>query len=165
VKSTEFEVFAATDGVSALDLARQIRPDLILLDIMLPAGLDGIHLCRQFRADPDLYGTGVVMVTALAEPKTRQAALDAGAADYWIKPVRPRELVDKIRAVLHIDPAPERPPTSLNAHATQAAAPGLDAVIDSIRSTLSELSPGDWREIETLAQARLEAKRRANPAG
>src|SRR4029453_7048553 len=91
-----FNVLAAADGHVALDLARQYRPDVVVLDLMLP-GLDGLEVCRRLRTFSDAY---VIMLTARAEEIDRIVGLEVGADDYVTKPFSPRELIARVRAVL-----------------------------------------------------------------
>ncbi len=90
------EVLAATDGVTGLELHVRERPDLIILDVMLP-GLDGWEVCRRIR---EVATTPIVMLTARALEGHRIRGLDLGADDYVTKPFSPRELVSRIRAIL-----------------------------------------------------------------
>lgn len=92
------EITHVSTGEEALQRVGAIRPDVVLLDIMLP-GMDGIEVCRHLCSRPDLAGIKVVMVTALDDEKKRQAALAAGAMEYWVKPISPKELVDWIMAL------------------------------------------------------------------
>jgi two-component system alkaline phosphatase synthesis response regulator PhoP len=92
----QYEVLTAADGRTALDLARAARPDLVVLDVMLP-GLDGIEVCRQLRQFSDAY---VLMLTARAEELDKILGLTVGADDYLTKPFSPRELVARIKALL-----------------------------------------------------------------
>src|SRR5512147_1263180 len=101
-RGAEFDISTATEADTALQLARDLKPDLILLDIMLPGDVDGVEICRKIRSDPEMRGTGVVMVTALDDPVTRQAAIEAGAADYWLKPINTRNLLDRVRSILNM---------------------------------------------------------------
>jgi DNA-binding response OmpR family regulator len=91
-----FTVLLAADGSQALDLARAHRPDLVVLDLMLP-GIDGLEVCRRLRTFSDAY---VLMLTARAEEIDRVIGLEVGADDYVIKPFSPRELVARVRAML-----------------------------------------------------------------
>ena len=90
------KVVVATDGVEGLRLAREARPDLIVLDLMLP-GLDGMEICRTLREESSVP---IVMLTARVEEEDRLAGLDLGADDYVTKPFSPRELAARVRAVL-----------------------------------------------------------------
>ena len=91
-----YDVLAAGDGLAALDLARTNRPDLIILDLMLP-GLDGLEVCRRLRQFSDAY---VLMLTAKAEEIDKVVGLTVGADDYLTKPFSPRELVARVKALL-----------------------------------------------------------------
>lgn len=94
-----YRIEEATSGEDALPVARAFRPDLVLLDRMLPV-IDGLEICRQLKADPQLGGIPIVMVTARSEETDIVAGLQAGADDYVTKPFRPRELVARIQSVL-----------------------------------------------------------------
>ena len=82
----DVDVHAAHDGESALAMAEDVRPDVVLLDVMMP-GMDGIEVCRRLSG-----GTRVVMLTAKADDATRRAAEDAGAHAYLLKPFSARDL-------------------------------------------------------------------------
>ncbi len=91
------QVDEASDGVSALAVAARTRPDLVVLDLMLP-GLSGLEVCTRLRASrPDV---AVVMLTALGEESDRVVGLETGADDYLVKPFSPRELVLRVLSVL-----------------------------------------------------------------
>lgn len=89
----------ARDGDAGLIEARRYRPDLILLDLMLP-GTDGLELCRRIKRDEELSSTPIVMVTAKSEESDVVTGLEMGADDYLSKPFSPRELLARVRAVL-----------------------------------------------------------------
>ena len=91
-----FAVLTAYDGQEALRVARQERPDLIVLDLMLP-GMDGLDVCRALRKDSNLP---IIMLTARVEEMDRLIGLELGADDYITKPFSPREVVARVRAVL-----------------------------------------------------------------
>ena len=91
-----YEVLTAADGLDALKVARSQRPDLILLDVMLP-GMDGIEVCRILRQETDVP---ILMLTARAEEVDRVVGLEVGADDYVTKPFGMRELLARIRALL-----------------------------------------------------------------
>ena len=105
-------VLTASDGISGLRLFKEARPDLVVLDLMLP-GLDGLEVCRQLRTESDVP---IVMLTARVEEEDRIAGLELGADDYVTKPFSPRELAARIRAVLRrtTQDASERGPSTLN---------------------------------------------------
>jgi len=96
-----YAVSTATDGFQALELARSLRPDLIVLDVMLP-GRDGLDICRSLRAsnNPALAGLYIIMLTARVEETDRVVGLELSADDYVTKPFSPRELVARVRSVL-----------------------------------------------------------------
>ncbi len=89
-------VIKSQDGIEGLRLAREARPDLVVLDLMLP-GMDGMEVCRTLRGESEVP---VVMLTARVEEEDRLAGLDLGADDYLTKPFSPRELAARVRAVL-----------------------------------------------------------------
>jgi len=93
-----YEVTGATTGEDGIDAARSEKPDLILLDLMLP-GIDGLEVCRRLKADPDTAHIPVVMVTAKGEETDIVTGFELGADDYVIKPFSPRVLIARIRAV------------------------------------------------------------------
>ena len=92
-----FDVHRAADGVTALDLAARMAPDVVVLDLMLP-GMDGLEVCRRLRRDQPQVP--VVMLTALGGETDRIEGLELGADDYVTKPFSPRELVLRVQAVV-----------------------------------------------------------------
>jgi DNA-binding response OmpR family regulator len=102
-----FKVLTAADGVAALDAVQQQRPDLVVLDLMLP-GMSGLDVTRQLRAGGALP---IIMLTARGEETDRVVGLELGADDYVTKPFSPRELVARVKAVLRrAQPAPAPEP-------------------------------------------------------
>ncbi|MDR7485438.1 MAG: response regulator transcription factor [Armatimonadota bacterium] len=91
-----YDVLAARDGEAALEKVRSDRPDLVILDIMLP-GLDGLEVCRRLRRESSVP---IIMLTAKGGELERVVGLEVGADDYVTKPFSPRELVARVRAVL-----------------------------------------------------------------
>jgi DNA-binding response OmpR family regulator len=96
LKREGYDVITAARGDDGLRIAREERPDLIVLDVMLP-GMDGIQVCRLLRRDTDVP---IIMLTALGGENDRVAGLDVGADDYMAKPFGVRELLARIRALL-----------------------------------------------------------------
>jgi phosphate regulon transcriptional regulator PhoB len=94
-----FDVIAATDGQSGLDVVKKHRPDLVVLDLMMP-GMDGLQICKQLRSDPRTGRIPVIMLTAKATEADRIVGLELGADDYITKPFSPREVVARVKAVL-----------------------------------------------------------------
>ena len=96
-----YEILTASDGEEALAVAREKRPDLILLDIMMPK-LNGIEVCRRLKGDSSLPFMPIIMVTAKADPKDVVAGLEAGADEYLAKPVDQTALVARVKSMLRI---------------------------------------------------------------
>jgi class 3 adenylate cyclase len=96
-----YEVLTAGDGETALALARERQPDLLLLDVMMP-GLDGLEVCRRVKTDPTLPFMPVILVTAKADSRDVVAGLDAGADEYLTKPVDQGALVARVKSMLRI---------------------------------------------------------------
>ncbi len=96
-----FQVLAAYDGRTGYAMARQEKPDVIILDLMLPE-MDGLDVCRALRRDPDptVADVPIIMLTARVEETDRVLGLELGADDYVTKPFSPRELVARVRALL-----------------------------------------------------------------
>ena len=96
LEQANYTVLAARDGVAGLELHAREHPDLVILDLMLPA-LDGMEVCRRIRA---WANTPILMLTARQGEEDRIAGLDLGADDYLIKPFSPREVVSRVKAIL-----------------------------------------------------------------
>jgi len=94
------DIHDARDGPGGLQLATQLRPDLLLLDVMMPGGLDGFQVCQRIKSDPLLKRTKVVMLTARDQAADRKAAKAAGADDYLAKPFSPIELLEVVNRLL-----------------------------------------------------------------
>ena len=91
-----FEVSVARTGFEALEQARAAKPDIVVLDVMLP-GIDGVEVCRRLRSNSDV---GILMLTARGEVEDRVVGLDSGADDYLVKPFTFRELLARVGAIL-----------------------------------------------------------------
>jgi two-component system, OmpR family, alkaline phosphatase synthesis response regulator PhoP len=106
LRASGFEVVSAGDGLKGLAAARREKPDLMVLDLMLP-GMDGLDVCRTLRRESDIP---IIMLTARVEETDKLIGLELGADDYITKPFSPRELVARVRVVLRRvggDPASE----------------------------------------------------------
>ncbi len=99
LKLEGWEVQTATNGLDAIKLAKDFLPNLILLDVMMD-GMDGVQTCSELRAIPQLSHTIIAMLTARAEDYSQIAGFDAGADDYITKPIRPKVLVSRLKALL-----------------------------------------------------------------
>ncbi|MDI6711508.1 MAG: response regulator transcription factor [Bacillota bacterium] len=119
LEKSHFDVMTATDGREGLNAARRRKPDLIILDIMLPE-MDGYQVCRALRADPGLADVPVIMLTARDQELDKVLGLELGADDYVTKPFSPRELLARVKAHLRRagavpEPFPERPEDEIRA--------------------------------------------------
>lgn len=94
-----FDVSVALDGEEALKMARAEKPDLVLLDVMMPK-MNGFDVCQALRADPDLAGTRVLMLTAKGREAEVNKGLGLGADAYMTKPFSTKELVARVRSLL-----------------------------------------------------------------
>lgn len=94
-----YTILLAENGRDAIDLAKQEQPHLVLLDIMMPE-MDGIETCRELRGMPDFKNTLIAFLTARNEDYSQIAGFDVGADDYITKPIKPRVLVSRIKALL-----------------------------------------------------------------
>jgi DNA-binding response OmpR family regulator len=96
---SDLEVRVAQSGRAALDLLNDWRPDLVILDLMMP-DMNGLEVCRRLRAQPALATVPVVMLTGLSDSAGQAAARQAGASDVWLKPMTPAELRTRIGQLL-----------------------------------------------------------------
>lgn len=94
-----YKVLTAENGKEGLNLAKKEKPKLIILDVMMP-GMDGIETCEQIRKQSDLKNTVITFLTARGEDYSQMAGFDAGADDYITKPIKPKMLVSKVKALL-----------------------------------------------------------------
>ncbi|HET6243231.1 MAG: response regulator transcription factor [Bacteroidetes bacterium] len=94
-----FEVYTSTNGKEAIELAEKIIPSLFILDVMMP-GMDGVETCIQIRENPKFKDSLIAFLTARNEDYTQIAGFEAGADDYIAKPIKPRVLVSRVKALL-----------------------------------------------------------------
>jgi DNA-binding response OmpR family regulator len=104
-----YDVIAAHDGQSGLEVIKRHRPELVVLDLMMP-GIDGLQVCQRLRADHRSARTPVIMLTARATEADRIVGLELGADDYITKPFSPREVVARVKAVLRRTSAQQEVP-------------------------------------------------------
>lgn len=102
LEKNEYAVKTASNGIKAVEIAKKYKPDLILLDIMMPKQ-DGVETCRQLRELPEIAGTYIIFLTARTEEYSEVAAFDVGADDYIVKPIKPRALMSRINALFRRD--------------------------------------------------------------
>lgn len=94
-----FQVFTAGNGVEAIEIARKEVPDIVLLDVMMPE-MDGMETCVEMREIPELSNTMIAFLTARGEDYSQIAGFESGADDYITKPIKPRVLISRIKALL-----------------------------------------------------------------
>jgi two-component system alkaline phosphatase synthesis response regulator PhoP len=99
LKKEDFDVYVASSGRKAIEIAQKVSPDLIILDVMMP-DLDGIETCKELRDLPGLKNTLIAFLTARNEDYSQIAGFDAGADDFINKPIKPRVLISRIKALL-----------------------------------------------------------------
>jgi DNA-binding response OmpR family regulator len=107
LENAGFEVLSVEDGATALATAREQRPSLLVLDLMLPA-MSGLEVCRALKRDPATAGIPIIMLTARAEEVDRIVGFELGTDDYITKPFSPRELVLRIQSILRRSAPAER---------------------------------------------------------
>ena len=94
-----YTVLTANNGLTAIEIAQEKTPDLVVLDVMMP-DMDGIETCERMRAIPKLTNTIITFLTARSEDYSQIAGLEAGADDYITKPIRPKVLLSRVKALL-----------------------------------------------------------------
>jgi DNA-binding response OmpR family regulator len=140
-----FRVISAGDGITALALARREKPDLIVLDLMLP-GMDGWEVCRALRRESE---TPIIMLTARAEESDQIVGLELGADDYVTKPFSPRALVARVRAVLRRSQGRVQTPSRIEQGGLMIDLAGHHVELDGVPL---HLTPNEFRLLAKLAQ-------------
>lgn len=100
LRSDGYQVFQAKSGEEAIEIARSVKPDLIIMDIMMPGGMDGLEATRALKNDPETKGSIIIMLTAKGQEADKEIGLQVGADDYFAKPFSPLELIEKVEEVL-----------------------------------------------------------------
>jgi two-component system, OmpR family, alkaline phosphatase synthesis response regulator PhoP len=113
LEKEDFTVFTASNGREGIEIAKKELPDLILLDVMMPE-MDGMEACTEIRTIPELAGVIIAFLTARSEDYSQIAGFDAGADDYITKPIKPRVLVSRVKALLRRTSGKEETNTSAN---------------------------------------------------
>jgi len=142
-----YETESAGDGDAALDKAATLRPDLVILDLMLPK-MDGWEVCRRLRAMPETASTPVIMLTARRDERDVLEGLEIGADDYIKKPFSLAELVARVRALLRRTTGKEAARTIEDG----GLRIDLDDEMIFIRDETVDLSPTEFRLLELLAR-------------
>ncbi len=150
LREAGFAPIFARDGARALATARQERPDLIVLDLMLPE-VDGLEVCKILRRDPATAAIPILMLTARAAEMDRVLGLELGADDYVTKPFSPRELVLRIRKLLQRMQAADEPTAQLKLGEIEIDVPRHQVQVSGRRLTLTAT---EFRLLEILARRR-----------
>jgi DNA-binding response OmpR family regulator len=141
-----FSVSVVHDGLDAVDTARRVDPDVVVLDLGLP-GLDGLEVCRRLRTFSDAY---VVMLTARSEEVDTLIGLSVGADDYMTKPFSPRELMARVQTMFR------RPRAAAHGAATTGGTDGMDGALQFGALTVDPLGRDVWLDGEPVALTRTE---------
>jgi two-component system alkaline phosphatase synthesis response regulator PhoP len=143
-----YSVLTAYDGTAALQIIRRDRPDLAILDLMLPDH-DGWEITRAVRADPALAAMPIIMLTARVEDADKIVGLELGADDYITKPFNPREVLARVRAVLR---RAGPPPAAASVLAAGQLIMDIDRHVVTLRGEPVELTPTEWTLLQTLLE-------------
>ncbi len=143
-----FTVLTAYDGDNALRVIRHERPDLVVLDVMLP-GRNGWEITRTLRADAQLATLPILMLTAQIEDTDRILGLEMGADDYLPKPFNPREVVARVRAILRRSASP---PTTARVIAIRHLRLDADKHLVTLDGAALELTPTEFAVLQTLME-------------
>ena len=98
--SEDYQILQAQGGEEAVEIARTERPDLIIMDIMMPGRIDGVEATRVLKSDPDTKACPIIMLTSKGQQEDQERGRKAGADDYFIKPFSPLALARKVEEVL-----------------------------------------------------------------
>ena len=148
LEKADYEVFEAEDGRKAVEMATDLLPDIVILDLMLP-GIDGLEVCRNLKRNPRTAALPIIMLTAKSDEIDRVIGLELGADDYMTKPFSQRELVARIKAVLR--------------RSNVLAGTGEELVLGRLRMNFSqyeawldneklELTPKEYEMLKLLAE-------------
>lgn len=96
----DYEIHEAADGAFGLAMVSAVRPDLVLLDVMMPGELDGLQVCQRIKSDPKLAHTKVVLLTARGQARDREAGAAAHTDEYLVKPFSPLQLIETIERLM-----------------------------------------------------------------
>ena len=175
LRQSGYTVRAVNDPLRAVGLARDLRPDVIVLDVMMPE-LDGIRLLRMIRADSLLKDTPVILLTARAASEDRVKGFETGADDYVPKPFEPRELLLRIQALLRrAKSAAAKPDTRIASgpvvldverHEVTVGGKAIELTATEFAPAPADRAQGPCADTRRPAFRRLELRRRAgNPHG
>ena len=162
LKQNGYDICTASDGREALEAAVTARPDLVLLDLMLP-GLGGLEVCRQLRTDPRTTSIPVIMLTAKSEESDKVIGLGIGADDYITKPFGLRELFARIEVALRRADRNGSPP-GFGPYRTGTLTVDVDGHAVSLDGSAISLSPTEFALLSSLAKRMDRTVRRAELA-
>jgi len=100
LRAKDYEILQASTGQKALEIVQVEKPDLILMDIMMPGGMDGLEATRILKNNPDTKDCTIIILTAKGQMTDREKGLEAGADDYFVKPFSPLDLIKKVEEAL-----------------------------------------------------------------
>jgi two-component system alkaline phosphatase synthesis response regulator PhoP len=148
LEQSGFEVLTAYDGETALHILRRERPDLVLLDLMLP-GRDGLDITRAVKSDSGLAAMPIIMLTARVEDHDKIVGLELGADDYVVKPFNPHEVVARVRAVLRRVHGEAAPPRVLQVGEVTI---DVDRHLVQVKGKAAHLTPTEFALLRALAE-------------
>jgi len=99
----DYEIFTAENGEQAVDVAKYEKPDLVIMDVMMPGAYDGFEAARIIKNSPETAKTIIIMLTARGQQTDIDKGREAGADDYFVKPFSPLDLIQKVDAVLDVE--------------------------------------------------------------
>ncbi|MEA2641721.1 MAG: two-component system, OmpR family, alkaline phosphatase synthesis response regulator PhoP [Chloroflexota bacterium] len=141
-----YHVETASNGIDALEKAKTTKPDLVVLDLMMP-GIDGWEVCRRLRSEGELP---IIMLTARGDDVDKIVGLELGADDYLTKPFNPRELVARVKAVLRRYQGGKKPPRLIELDGLRIDTDGREV---RVNSKVVDLRPKEFDLLVTLARA------------
>ena len=96
----DYQILQAKSGEEAIEIVKAEKPDLIIMDVMMPGGIDGLEATRMLKHDPETKDCKIIMLTAKGQEIDREKGIEAGADDYFVKPFSPLELIRKVEDIL-----------------------------------------------------------------
>lgn len=96
----DYEILQAKSGEEAIEIAKSEKPDLIIMDIMMPGGMDGYEATKTLKSNPDTKDISIVILTAKGQQTDKEKGIEVGANDYFVKPFSPLDLISKVEEVL-----------------------------------------------------------------
>ena len=100
LRLTDYQILQAKSGEEAIEIVKAEKPDLTIMDIMMPGGMDGLEAARIIKNDPETKDCTIIMLTAKGQEADREKGLEAGADDYFTKPFSPLDLIRKVEEIL-----------------------------------------------------------------